>query len=239
VEGSVAGVSRPPVRSLWVVVAAVLLACAGVGLSATPSGATTTAGSATTCTYGLVSSSAHPTDGATLSADDGHAISAAWIEDVVGPTPLRARRSASDPNPRIATNSVDVMAGEGSSVVSTSRSGVTRIGDDRVSVRVGERAPVTAGEHNVVVHGNQSGLSGATQAQVNAAVAGNPAAAGCTIRFLSCFGGSNGSGQALADATGQNVWAPTSRVGIPRNGPPYPVTLDRGGEWVLLRPGGG
>ena len=139
----------------------------------------------------------------------------------------------------VATNSVDVMAGEGSSVVSTSRSGVTRIGDDRVSVRVGERAPVTAGEHNVVVHGNQSGLSGATQAQVNAAVAGNPAAAGCTIRFLSCFGGSNGSGQALADATGQNVWAPTSRVGIPRNGPPYPVTLDRGGEWVLLRPGGG
>ena len=109
-EGSVAGVSRPPVRSLWVVVAAVLLACAGVGLSATPSGATTTAGSATTCTYGLVSSSAHPTDGATLSADDGHAISAAWIEDVVGPTPLRARRSASDPNPRFATNSAPIWS---------------------------------------------------------------------------------------------------------------------------------
>jgi len=141
----------------------------------------------------------------------------------------------------IAPAPLDAMSGSGSPVVDLSRPGVTRIGTDRVSVHVGQNAPLNPAQHNVVVHGSRNGLTGSlTQVELNAIVIPR-VPVGCTIVFLSCHSGASGTGQALANATGRNVWAPTTRVGIvkPHLGPPFPLVVEPPGIWVYLRPAGG
>lgn len=133
--------------------------------------------------------------------------------------------------------SSDFMAGSADEVVDTSRAGVLRIGDDGPSVRVGERAPVNTGEYNVVVHGTPDGLDGVSPARL-AELVNKHAPPGCTIRMLVCHAGASGVGQALADATGRNVWAATHQVGVPRYGPPFPVLVRTPGVWRFLSPKG-
>ena len=116
--------------------------------------------------------------------------------------------------------------------------GATLVADDARSIRVADRAPVAAGEHNVVLHGDSNGFIGASVDEVAAAVRADPTYGGQRICLLSCNSASNGSAQALATDLGVPVRAPTGRVGLPQ--PPHApvVTLDVGSEWQWFYPGG-
>ena len=71
-------------------------------------------------------------------------------------------------------------------------------------------------------------------AQIAEAVRSNPNYEGGPCRLLSC-NAANGPAQELADELGADVWAPTSRVGTLRYGPPG-VILEQGGEWKCFSP---
>jgi len=114
----------------------------------------------------------------------------------------------------------------------------TRIGQDEVSVRVGQNAPPMEGYHDVVAHGDGSdfqvdGLP-THPAQIAEAVRTNPSYAGQPIRLLSCQS-ARGPAQELANELRVEVTAPTSRVGTPRT-PPFEVQLETGGEWKTFFP---
>ncbi|MEU5693282.1 hypothetical protein [Actinosynnema sp. NPDC020468] len=135
----------------------------------------------------------------------------------------------------------------------------TTVGYDERTLNNAAKAKPEDGYHDVVVHGNPQGYF--TPGSVNAyghnispsevhpnhladAVRGNPNWDGGPVRLLSCFSGtiepgSDGvpAGQALSDALGVEVKAPTSEVGVRRfgNAPEEPKLMD-GGRWETFRP---
>jgi hypothetical protein len=127
------------------------------------------------------------------------------------------------------------MAGPGDAAIDSSRAGVTRVGGDATSVTVAQRVPTSHQVYTVVAHGNETGFAGASTQEVIDAVA--PHFGGDPICLFSCFAANNGTAQALSDAFGVVVRAPTSRVGLPRFGPAIPA-LD-GGSWMSFFPGSG
>ena len=123
--------------------------------------------------------------------------------------------------------------------------GLTRVGGDEFSVRVGQNVDQIDGMHNVVVHGTPYDEAGAvfnvdgqaTHAnQIADAILANPSYNGEPIRLLTCYGGC-GPAQELSDILQVPVRGATGPVGVPRVPNSAPVV--RGGSFLDFFPRGG
>jgi RHS repeat-associated protein len=117
----------------------------------------------------------------------------------------------------------------------------TSIGSDESTRTVGSLT-ANAGQHDVIVHGTQSGyivVDGrlTNPGQIVEAVTSNPNYAGECLRLLVCHSGASGVGQDVADGMKVPVWAPTTKVGVLRQlGPGQEAMLEPGGYWRLFLP---
>lgn len=116
---------------------------------------------------------------------------------------------------------LDSVTASGDSVYHNAMS--TAVGDDLATMRNFENAVNTGKGHNVIVHGSlrYDELGGiptvngklTNPAQIAEAVRSNPNyVQGAPVCFASCWSGSSGSAQHLADALGAPVYAPTRPV---------------------------
>lgn len=133
------------------------------------------------------------------------------------------------------TGTIDYMTEGRDLAVDTSRPGVASIGSDAVTARVASRVPATDQVFTLVTHGRPDGFHAGSAADVIDTLRlthdGNP------VCLFSCYAASNGTAQAVADALGVVVRAPTGRVGLPRFGPAIP-RLEPGASWQSFRPRG-
>ena len=127
------------------------------------------------------------------------------------------------------------------------REGITRIGNDPGSVRVGENVQRLDGGHDVVVHGipyDETGsiflVDGAPTRpyQIADAILANPSYKGEPIRLLTCYGGygSYSAAQELSDILRVSVQEATGPVGVRRVSSSVPVPVLRQGGWINFYP---
>ena len=122
-ERSVAGSGMTRVRSLRVVVSAILLACVAVGQVSTLSGAAATRDSVTICIYDSASTSALPACDEPIAAGSARVVPAGLTEAVPGLLSRLAESSPRAVSRVLATNTVDDMLRFGSR--SAAREGLT------------------------------------------------------------------------------------------------------------------
>src|SRR6185312_229630 len=121
--------------------------------------------------------------------------------------------------------------------------GITRIGSDKISVRVANNVKPLDGYHDVVVHAGMYddnamfNVDGqwTGSGQIAEAIKSNPSFVdGQKIRMLVCYGGC-GPAQEVADITGSEILAADSRVSVVRV-PGSEAQVENGGSWITFRP---
>lgn len=166
------------------------------------------------------------------------------------PSGAGRRRASGVDSPRsnvgsgIRTHAYPVTGREAPGAPRATLSGRTVLGerwDD--AIRAGRRARPETGFHDVVAHGNPTGIYDAagnllSPAEAAAVIRATPSWGGQNIRLLSCSTGcpTGSFAQGLANELGVAVRAPTVDFYVNSRGVPV---LDPGGRWITYRPGGG